>query len=234
MIQLHALREGLPLCRFTTAVPRDWPSDHEWAHDVDFRNMTRGGEFAETVPNHDRFEVCDGCKTVFFCDTVFAAAETTMTQSHEAACPHCHGTGKVIVPSEVATIEAYYFGCQREAGHYWWRKYGGHAYDVEKIVGPNLHPRIDGGFCPGSVRGDPWKRTRPEIEGEAALHHVDGWTVLSFWDRSVDSRGASNSNFVARGARSYVIMRAIAEAQFPDVWKRFKFEVRLVEPAPNA
>jgi hypothetical protein len=230
MIRLHVLREGLPLCRFTTAVPRDWPEDHKWAHDADFRNMMKGGKFAETVPNHDRFEVCGGCKTVFLADDV----ETTMTQSHEAPCPHCHGSGKVTVPPEVATIEAYYFGCQRQAGHHWWRpNRTGTAHDVAKIVAPRVRDHIDGGFCPGAIKGNAWDRTRPEVEGEAALHHVDGWTVFSFWDRSVDERGACNSNFVARGTRTYPIMCAIAEAQFPDVWKRFKFEVRLVEEAKS-
>jgi hypothetical protein len=63
MIQLHILLEGLPLCRFTDKVPKDWPEDHKWAHDADFRNLLRGGKFAETVPNHQRFEPCDGCKT---------------------------------------------------------------------------------------------------------------------------------------------------------------------------
>jgi hypothetical protein len=158
--------------------------------------------------------------------------EAWKRESHEATCPHCHGTGKVTVPPEVATVEAYYFGCQRTAGHHWWRpNRTDTAYDVRKIVGANVGDHIDGGFCPGAVRGDVWKRTRPETEGEAALHHVDGWTVLSFWDRSVDARGACNSNFVARGTHTYPIMCAIAEAQFPEVWNRYKFEVRLVEDA---
>jgi hypothetical protein len=155
----------------------------------------------------------------------------SMTESREVSCPHCHGVGRVALPPEVATVEAYYFGCRGDKGHFWWRPYGGHAYDVERIVAPSVRDHIDGGFCPGAVWGDSWKRTRPEVEGEAALHHVDGWTVLALWDRSVDERGACNSNFVARGTHEYVIMRAIAEAQFPDVWKRFKFEIRLVEPA---
>jgi hypothetical protein len=224
MIQLHVLCEGKPLCRFTDKVPGAWPEDHKWAHDADFRNMVRGGKFAETVPNHQQFQVCNGCEVAL-----------AMTQSHEAPCPHCYGSGKVTVPPEVATIEAYYFGCQRQAGHHWWRpNRTGTAHDVAKIVGPRVRDHIDGGFCPGAIKGNAWDRTRPEVEGEAALHHVDGWTVFSFWDRSVDERGACNSNFVARGTHAYPIMCAIAEAQFLDVWKRFKFEVRLVEPAPNA
>lgn len=27
---VHILHHGLPLCRFSTAVPRDWPEGHRW------------------------------------------------------------------------------------------------------------------------------------------------------------------------------------------------------------
>lgn len=27
---IHILRHGLPLCAFTSDVPRDWPPDHTW------------------------------------------------------------------------------------------------------------------------------------------------------------------------------------------------------------
>lgn len=146
-------------------------------------------------------------------------------------CPHCHGTGQVTIPPEVETIEAYYFGCVGEAGHYWfgsrlWTR-PGYSEMADKL--PRIGLRIDSGFCPGTVDGKPFARTRPEREGEAHLHHIDDWTVLAFWDRSVDSRGGCNSNFVARGTHNYATMRSIAEAQFPEVWKRFRFELKLIE-----
>jgi hypothetical protein len=147
-------------------------------------------------------------------------------------CPHCHGTGQVTIPPEVETIEAYYYGCAGEPGHCWWSsglatRRPNYRAMVNKF--PRIGCRIDGGLCPGSIEGKPYDRTRPEREGEAHIHHIDGWTVLAFWDRSVDSRGGCNSNFVARGTHDYATMRAIAEAQFPTVWKRFRFELKLID-----
>lgn len=144
-------------------------------------------------------------------------------------CPHCKGTGKMELPSDLEKIEAYYFGCWGDTGYYWMApdRYM-RTKDIVERVGPGVHPRIDGGFCPGSSRAY-GRKSRAEAEGEAALHHIDGWTVLALWDRSVDDRHGSNSNFVARGTHDYATMRAIAEARFPDVWCRFTFEIKLVE-----
>ena len=43
---------------------------------------------------------------------------------------------------------------------------------------------------------------------------------------SVDSRGNSNSAFIAEGTFTYDEMMTAAKAQWPEVWARFKFEVR--------
>ncbi len=133
-----------------------------------------------------------------------------------------------IGPAVVADPETYYFGCVGSPGHYWRDPTDSRRQSsIEKRVGRSIHPRIDGGFCPGSVPGDPWKRTRSEVEGEAAVHHVDGWTILAFWDRSVDKRGACNSNFVALGEHDFAAMCEIAQRVFPRVWNRYQFAVRL-------
>ncbi len=126
-------------------------------------------------------------------------------------------------------MECYYFGCQKYAGHYWWTP-SGKQYDVRELVGPNIDPRIDGGFCPNTSedRTKPWQRTGPEVEGEAKLHQVDGWTILSFWDRSVDTRSACNSNFVVRGEHTFEEVLEAARRDFPQVLERLKFEIKLV------
>lgn len=128
--------------------------------------------------------------------------------------------------------ECYYFGCQKEPGHYWWSTDGRRHYDVVDLVGTNIYPKIDSGFCPNASidEGKPWRRTGPEIEGEAALHHVDGWTILSFWDRSVDKRSACNSNFVVRGEHTFEEVMQSARDHFPQVLLRLKFEIKLVKP----
>ena len=133
-------------------------------------------------------------------------------------------------------MECYYFGCQGQAGHYWWKPDKSWTWDngVRQIVGEALWnkvwPKIDGGFCPGASKDPkkPWQRTGPEVEGEALLHHVDGWSILSFWDRSVDKRGACNSNFIVRGEHTFEEVLKAARESFPQVLDRLKFEIKLV------
>lgn len=37
---VHGLLAGLPLCRFTDEVPRDWPEGHVWTELGDTEHMT--------------------------------------------------------------------------------------------------------------------------------------------------------------------------------------------------
>lgn len=125
-------------------------------------------------------------------------------------------------------MKVFYFGCHREAGHYWWRP-GMRSLRSEETAGVPWGYWVDSILCPGYVKNEPYRRSKPEIEGEALLHHKDGWTALAFWDRSVDKRGGCNSNFFAEGTHSFDEMVKIAQEHFPEVWKRFPFEVRLAE-----
>ena len=145
----------------------------------------------------------------------------SITEPTVVPCSHCKGTGSITLPPEIATVQAYYFGCQRESGHYWWRPdrlpYGTSSH-VAQTVGPNIHPKVDGGFCP-----------KRDVQGNAKLTEIDGWTILSFWDNSIDTRKNSSSSFVAKGSYDFDAMQAIAREQFPRVWKRYAFEIVLVE-----
>ncbi|KKK59900.1 hypothetical protein LCGC14_3029730 [marine sediment metagenome] len=85
-----------------------------------------------------------------------------------------------------------------------------------------LGTKLDGGFAPEG---------RPEVEGVARLHHVKGWTVLAFWDRSGDSRGKSNAAFLAEGGHSFDDLLAAARKQHPGIFQRFTFDVVLLPPA---
>ena len=156
-------------------------------------------------------------------------SDEVLLPEREVACPHCSGTGKVKVPNDAETVETYFFGCWKEGGHYWCHPTNPHMREseIEKRVPARLRI-IDGVFCPGHVDGDAYRRSRPEVEGEALLTHVDGWTVLGWWDRSVDRRGACNSNIVVRGTRSFAEMLFIGEMQMPHVMKRQKQSLRLV------
>jgi hypothetical protein len=120
-------------------------------------------------------------------------------------------------------IEPLYFGCGNGAGHYVWDRYRANCW-----TGPlsEFLRKNDGKLAPtdGNNR---------QHEGEAALttFHggIDGapetFTVLAFWDRSVDSRMNSNSMFLLPGVLSRADAIAQAKEAFPWVFKRIKFEV---------
>jgi hypothetical protein len=149
--------------------------------------------------------------------------------SRQVECAHCKGTGQITLPPELETVEAYHFGYERQAGHVWQssNQYT-RRWDIEKKL-PESVACIDGVLQPGCVRDKPHERTRPEVVGEAALHHLDGWTVLAWWDRSGDGRGACNSNLVARGTYDFTTMLEIGKARFPHVMARQTVPIVLVE-----
>jgi hypothetical protein len=124
----------------------------------------------------------------------------------------------------------YFFGCAANlpghgsgAGHYW---YGPGMRTMLDAALFRFPPGIDCDYAPGAK--DRWHAVRDEIEGQANVVSVDGWTILAFWDRSGDQRYGSHAAFVVRGeGRSFDDMVALARASFPELWKRFKFTVKL-------
>jgi hypothetical protein len=117
-------------------------------------------------------------------------------------------------------MKVFYFGCYDDKGHHTRAAEGLRLrYTPEERDFAEKNPwgyRIDGGLC----------RSWPQIEGESLIHHKDGWTALSFWDRSIDGRPGSNSNFLAEGTYTFAHMVEIAMKYFPSVMKRFKFQVK--------
>lgn len=109
-----------------------------------------------------------------------------------------------------------YFGCGREAGHYLWDQYG------HKITyGPT--PRrlnLDGVLAP-----------QPEKDlYVASFSRLGGWglSALSWWDRSVDRRPASNSIIYAPSLTiTPEEMLAASKDAFPWVFARLPQELVL-------
>jgi hypothetical protein len=91
---------------------------------------------------------------------------------------------------------------------------------------------IDGGFCIDPV--SPHSQDR-EPEGLAKLTHLtiglEDWTVLAWWDRSGDTRYASNSGLWMRGHHTYGWVLENGKKFFPALMKRSK-PVTLVETDP--
>ena len=113
--------------------------------------------------------------------------------------------------------EKYYFGCWgSECGHYLKDKFG-KRIDFEKTPWIN---KIDGVLCPKKNIG----------AGAAKINYrsfVGGrvWTALAFWDYSVDERPGSNSIFIFQGKFNFKDMIKIAKDNFPDIFRRFDFEI---------
>ena len=119
----------------------------------------------------------------------------------------------------------FYFGPWDRPGHYFFSENGRPIYDYPHPEVP--WKKVDGVLQPNCTEV-PWKRTDPEIEGEALLHHKDGWTALCFWDRSIDTRMGCNSNYFAKGTFTFEQMIEMAKTRFAERWNKMKFEVRNV------
>jgi len=133
------------------------------------------------------------------------------------------------------TPRMFYFGPWDHPGHYFFDERGREIWE-DKIPGfPFGHSGtlipVDGCLQPGVCkdgRGH-WRRggAGTDDEGLALLHHINGWTALCFWDRTVDKRMACNSNYFAEGDFTFEQMIEMAKTRFATRWNKMKFEVRL-------
>lgn len=121
----------------------------------------------------------------------------------------------------------FYFGPWDQAGHYFFDVDGLRPHSSQIARCPWTENEIDGVLQPGCAltRGGYWTHTGPELEGKALVHYKDGWTALSFWDRSVDSRPASNSTYIVEGTVAFEQMVEFAKKSFAARWNKMSFEV---------
>lgn len=119
--------------------------------------------------------------------------------------------------------DAFYFGCVKSSGHYLWDQKLSHVWRNVPADFPMNPDSLDGTLFPAKRRGEP--------DGHVFLNYVNGWTIATFNDRSVDQRPHSNSNFVIRGHHDWSAMKALIGQRFPTVYKRFTFPLVLVGAA---
>ena len=112
----------------------------------------------------------------------------------------------------------FYFGCHRETGHFLWKEDQRRASRSDERSLSFNWTILDACLFPVDAK---------DVQGEATITHFMGWTVISFWDRSVDKRPMSNSSFVVKGHHSFDDMVKMTKEKFPWVWSRFSFEVKL-------
>lgn len=115
---------------------------------------------------------------------------------------------------------AYYFGCIGDSGHYLWaeggRRISPHSSELQDRF-PCQYNALDGGLIPPSGHY--------HAEGVYFAAYINGWTVVSFNDNSVDTRPGSHSVFIVEGIHTPDDALKIASAAFAFVVARFKFEL---------
>ena len=99
------------------------------------------------------------------------------------------------------------FGCIGVPGHYLHSK--GERVSLEDTPWGSS---IDGGLL-GDDEGRP----------KCVEVHKDGWTCVSFWDRSGDHRGNSNTAFMADCECTGEELLRCAREQWPEVFRRAGF-----------
>lgn len=121
----------------------------------------------------------------------------------------------------------FYFGPLKESGHFLFGDNGWALDHDEREKSPWQAHEIDGILQPGCFidRWGGWRHEGPQTEGEALVHHKNGWTALSFWDRTVDDRHGCNSTFMAEGTFTFEEMVELAKTRFAERWGKMKFPV---------
>lgn len=114
----------------------------------------------------------------------------------------------------------YFYGVWKEPGHYLFDKHGRMMRKEIVLHKTIVDKRVDGGFCPPLRRYDD-----SEIEGRAVLHNMEGWTILSFWDRSADHRLGSHSTYFLKGTYGFDEAVKTAREAYPAIWSRYGFTV---------
>lgn len=130
-------------------------------------------------------------------------------------------------------VRMFYFGVWRDSGHFLVHENGVSVRDSERGTFPwnEWGGEIDGKLQPhrSGCKQQAYCGCTNDPEGVAALHHKNGWTALSFWDRSLDGRGGCNSNYFAEGTFSFDDMVEMSKTRFKTRWDKMTFPVTLSE-----
>lgn len=105
-----------------------------------------------------------------------------------------------------ATRRCFYFGTWRGAGHYWRNRHG--RYHEAFTETPFQYP--DGTYQPDNG----------QEQGPATLRHVEGWTILAWWDRTEDKRSGCCSALAFEGKVTFEAMVDLLHEHFPRVAAR--------------
>lgn len=110
----------------------------------------------------------------------------------------------------------YWFGTMERPGHFYHSSEHNSTYEAERIVPWN---QIDGRWAPREDGG------RECPQGQCVTHVESGWTVVAFWDRTHDKRGACNSALVVEGEWAFDEVVALFRETFPNRMAEMAFEL---------
>lgn len=135
--------------------------------------------------------------------------------------------------------KVYYFGCAKpfaSDGHqlYWRPFYSLSRTEMVTNKVPWTLADLDGSLAPikNPWTNDSYKRQECS-QGITSVTYKNGWTALSFWDRTGDERGASNSSFLIDRIVDFKEGIELAQASWPQLFKRFQgagLELKEYEP----
>lgn len=131
---------------------------------------------------------------------------------------------------DARTVQAYLFGDQRKKGS----TYGtGHVWNdwstAERVV-PAAWRCPDTTLVWNAQHRIKYSGEYEQEQGAACLRRRDGWTALSWWDRSGDQRGGCNTTLVARGDLTFAQMLDVLRAKFPHIHERQPVPLFLRDP----
>jgi len=130
------------------------------------------------------------------------------------------------VTERTQLLDVQYMGCWDEIGHYRFVQGGAKIYEPGAGGCPWPDRIADGTLQPGAYEHNGhWSYRGGFKNGDAVIHHKHGWTALSFWDNTVDSRPGSHSTFMAKGIYDFISMKSLCAMWFPEVWGRFQFPI---------
>lgn len=121
------------------------------------------------------------------------------------------------------------------AGHHFWESIDGRIGDARERYLPHEVARDGGNFArlvPLTPEQAKYPPREEQPEGRAFMHHIRGWTIVAWWDRSEDTRGGCSAAFFAEGRRPFARMMALARERFPREMARMEaaYHVGLAGP----
>lgn len=108
----------------------------------------------------------------------------------------------------------YYFGCMSDAGHHLYSPSGKSGRDslcIYDLPKP-LYPSIDTGYCSKDKAEGSYYYTKDSV----------GFSIISIWDNSIDSRPGSHATFLTTPIMSHDELLAAAKKTWPKIFGRMR------------